>query len=315
MVSLRAVLKPKNIALTKLITGLTPVIGYNRYLMFLENYFLFLILFIASLIISFLFFEILAFFFKLTVRLSSLMVPNPGGGSSSTGNGNNKPNKPNTNWSFSWTNVFENAAGGALGGIAATAGAKALFSEPEASKQVITNISYKFSPKLPFSSACVLGLSFMGTCYWIASKPPKPRPPEPDFLPSVTETSCFDNCIYVAKHPWILVLSGLEAIAFILLFGVIVKSIMKNFTFTNKWVKTFVYFLLFIVLSILISPYKPLMLLATAHDTDLYQNFLYIVLTDSPLIWNKVTWFWYTAVTISYSSWIYIVVKFYRTNL
>tara|TARA_B110001450_G_scaffold36491_1_gene32281 strand:- start:917 stop:1189 length:273 start_codon:yes stop_codon:yes gene_type:complete len=88
MVSLRA--------LTKLITGLTPVIGYNRYLMFLENYFLFyflfFILFIASLMISFLFFEILTFFFKLTVRLNSLMVPNPGGGSSSTGNGNNKPN-------------------------------------------------------------------------------------------------------------------------------------------------------------------------------------------------------------------------------
>ena len=96
--------------------------------------------------------------------------------------------------------MFECAAGGALGG-AALKGAEALFSEPETPKQVVNNISYKFFPKLPFSSACVLGISFMGSCYIIASQQPKTRPPEPDFLPSVIETTCFENCIYAAKHP------------------------------------------------------------------------------------------------------------------
>jgi hypothetical protein len=47
---------------------------------------------VVSLVLSFLFFEILAFCLRLTIRLGSLMMPNPDGGSSSTGNGNNKPN-------------------------------------------------------------------------------------------------------------------------------------------------------------------------------------------------------------------------------
>ena len=308
MVSLRA--------LTKLITGLTPVIGYNRYLMFLENYFLFyflfFILFIASLMISFLFFEILTFFFKLTVRLNSLMVPNPGGGSSSTGNGNNKPNN---DWDWSWNRMFEGAASGALGGIAATAGAKALFSEPETTKQVINNINYKFFPKIPFSSACVLGLSFPIGCYFLTAHQKKPQVPKPDFIPSVAETSCFENCIYLIKHPWILVLSGLEGIAFALLFGLIVRKFIGNFTITNKWVDLALYLSLFIILNIFVGSYKPLTWLATAYDTELYQNFLEKVITDSPLIWENITWFWYIVVTVGYSLWIYIVVKFYRTSL
>ena len=280
--------------------------------MFLKSRLLFFIQIALILVLSLIIFELFALFFRLAVQLSSLMVPNPGAGSSSTENGNNKPNRD-----WSWTTVFEGAAGGAIASIGVK-GAQALFSEPEAPKHVVNNInhnSYKFVPKLPFASACALGIGFMGGCFIMTTRQEKPPVPKTDFIPSAAETSCFENCIYLTKHPWILVLTGLEGIAFILFFALIVKSIMKNFTFTNKWIKTFVYFLLFIILSILISPYKPLMWLATAHHTDLYQDFLYIVITDSPLIWKNITWFWYTAVTVGYSLWIYIVLRFYRDNL
>ena len=280
--------------------------------MFLKNYFLLFILFIISLVLSFIILELFALFFKLIVHLSSLMVPNPGAGSSSSENGNNKPNKD-----WSWTNVFESAAGGALASIGVK-GAQALFSEPETSKHVVNNIShnsYKFVPKLPFSSACVLGLSFPLGCYILTMNREKPQVPKPDFIPSAAEASCFENCIYLIKHPWILVLTGLETISFIIFFGLIAKAILKIFTINNTKIKTFTYIFLFMVLSVLIGPYKPLTWLATAYDTDLYQNFLYVVITDSPLIWKNITWFWYTAVTIGYSSWIYIVLRFYRNNL
>jgi hypothetical protein len=124
-----------------------------------------------------------------------------------------------------------------------------------------------------------------------------------------------ENCIYLIKHPWILVLSGLEGIAFALLFGLIVRKFIGNFTITNKWVDLALYLSLFIILNIFVGSYKPLTWLATAYDTELYQNFLEKVITDSPLIWENITWFWYIVVTVSYSLWIYIVVKFYRTSL
>ena len=190
-------------------------------------------LLIVSPVISCLLFEILTFCLRLTIRMHALMMTNSGAGSSSTENGNNKSNK-----GWSWAKVFAGATGGALASIAVK-WAKARFSEPETSKRAVNNISYKFALKLPFSSACVLGLSFPLGYYILTMPQEKPQVPKPDFIPSAAETSCFENCIYLTKHPWILLLTGLEGIAFILLFGLIVKSIMKNFNFTTKWIKTF----------------------------------------------------------------------------
>lgn len=230
--------------------------------------------------------------------------------------GSNPGNVPQTSQS-STPGIEKEVIAGTLGGVISMTIFDTFVktkSSPKPTITVVPGSALIKSSAILGGSLCFCGACFVAGCVSLSgwqNYPSRKGVTPPEFSPSVLEPSCWDNMLYLLEHPWILLLCGLEFLAFLALITTCIKSALYIFGVTpTSRKKYYICYIVFLVLFILVlTPFKPMIYFSTRYDSIFFLKFLDPFLGTSPISWEPNVWFYLLGLIVFYTFLLWVSLK------